>query len=394
MLHPRWKEMACPLAYLLVMLALAGCKPEPVPAGTEIDAYLADLEPAADKWGYMDTLGQIVIPAIYDDAGIFNEGLAAVLREGRWGYIDREGNTAIPHRFKSAWAFHEGRARVTGFERPGHYIRRDGSAIIADRWEADDDFSGGLARVREGELVGFIDTSGAEKIPPVYEQATRFVDGFSIVTREGAKGVIDAHGRMRVNARFERIIMLPGALHFLARQKDRWNLVDRTDKIVYAFQPGESVTSDGQWIAVVSPSGTHWMTVDDLTVRSAGDMTDLQPLGEGLWTAKRNGIMFILRPPDITVHPGPFDQINKFSGGFTVYGRDGTWGYLDTAGREVAKPVFGLAWDYREGLARAAFSDGIAFIDRRQKLAFYPPPGTVDMRDFSEGLAPVQITRE
>jgi hypothetical protein len=104
--------------------------------------------------------------------------------------------------------------------------------------------------------------------------------------------------------------------------------------------------------------------------------------------------MVLMRPPDITVHPGPFDQVNRFSGGYAVYGRDGTWGYLDTSGRELTKPAFGLAWDYREGLARAAFSDGIAFIDRRQQLAFYPPPGTVDLRDFSEGLAPVQIARE
>lgn len=394
MLHPRWKEVPRLLAWILALLALAGCKPEPAPAGGEIEAYLADLDPPADKWGYMDTLGQIVIPAAYADAGIFSGGLTAVLKDGRWGYIDRMGNTAIPHAFKSAWAFREGRARVTGFERHGYYIRRDGSAIFSDRWEADDDFSGGLARIREGELVGFIDTSGVERIAPIYEQATRFVDGMSIVTREGLKGVIDPQGRMRVTARYDRIIPLPGAMHFLARQRDRWQLVDRSDNIVHDFQPGESVTSDGHWIAVVSSSGTYWIHVDDLTIRPGGDLTNLHPLGEGLWRAKRDERILLVRPPDSTVHPGPFDQVNTFSGGLAVFSRDGTWGYLDTTGREVTKPVFGLAWDYRDGFARAAFSDGIAFIDRRQRLAFYPPPGTVDMRDFSEGLAPVQISRE
>lgn len=394
MLHPRCKEIACQLVYLLVMLALTGCKPERVPAGGEIDAYLADLEPPADKWGYMDTTGQIVIPAMYDDAGIFSEGLAAVLQDGRWGYVDRQGKTAIPPAFKSAWAFSEGRARVTGFERPGYYIRRDGTAIASDRWEADDDFSGGLARIREGELVGFIDTSGAERIAPVYEQATRFAEGLSIVTRQGSKGVIDTQGRMLVPAGYDQIMLLPGALYVLAKRDGRWHLLNRSDKVIFAFQPGESVTSDGHWIAVVNASGARWMTVDDLTIHAADDLTAMQPLGEGLWSARQAGIMRLVRPPAKTIHPGPFDQVNKFSGGFAVYGRDGTWGYLDTSGREVTKPVFGLAWDYRHGLARAAFSDGIAFIDRRQQLAFYPPPGTVDMRDFSEGLAPVQITRE
>src|SRR5690606_2530669 len=233
----------------------------------------ADLEPSAEKWGYMDTAGQIVIPAAYDDAGIFSEGLAAVLRDGRWGYIDRDGNTAIPHAFKSAWAFSEGRARVTGLERPGYYTRRDGSAITSDHWEADDECAGDLARIREGVLVGFIDTSGAEKIAPVYEQATRFANGLSIVTRQGSKGVIDTQGRMLVQARFDQMIMLPGALYFMAKQDGRWYLVDRGDKVVFAFQPGESITSDGQWIAVMNATGAQWMTIENLTVRAADGLT-------------------------------------------------------------------------------------------------------------------------
>ena len=44
-----------------------------------------------DKWGYIDTKGNIVIPAVYDDAYSFSQGLAAVKVNGKWGYIDTKG---------------------------------------------------------------------------------------------------------------------------------------------------------------------------------------------------------------------------------------------------------------------------------------------------------------
>ena len=88
-----------------------------------------------------------------------------------------------------------------------------------------------------------------------------------------------------------------------------------------------------------------------------------------------------------------FAQINRFTEGIAVYYTGTDWGYMDTDGTELTIDVFGLAWDYKEGFARADFADGIAFLDRQQRLAFYPPPGTTDMRDFSGGLAPVQISK-
>jgi hypothetical protein len=45
-----------------------------------------------DKWGYIDKKGKMVIPAVYDGADIFSEGLARVEVNGKWGYIDTKGN--------------------------------------------------------------------------------------------------------------------------------------------------------------------------------------------------------------------------------------------------------------------------------------------------------------
>jgi hypothetical protein len=64
------------------------------------------------------------------------------------------------------------------------------------------------------------------------------------------------------------------------------------------------------------------------------------------------------------------------------------WGFIDTTGTELTPPQFGLVWDFHNGLARAAFRDGIAFINTDAKIPFQPDYS--DANDFNGGLAPFQ----
>lgn len=102
---------------------------------------------------------------------------------------------------------------------------------------------------------------------------------------------------------------------------------------------------------------------------------------------------FLLDAEGKKLSANQYTQLNHFKEGRAAYSRKDYWGYLDLDGNELTGDTFGLAWDFKEGLARAAFKDGIAFIDLEQKLAFYPPEGAMDIRDFSEGLAPIQLAR-
>lgn len=53
-----------------------------------------------------------LIEAQYEDAGQFNEGLAAVKKDGKWGYIDETGEMVIPFQYDKAYLFREGLALV------------------------------------------------------------------------------------------------------------------------------------------------------------------------------------------------------------------------------------------------------------------------------------------
>ena len=47
------------------------------------------------KWGYINTKGEQIIECKFDDAYYFNEGFARVEKDGKWGYINTKGCSVI-----------------------------------------------------------------------------------------------------------------------------------------------------------------------------------------------------------------------------------------------------------------------------------------------------------
>ncbi len=66
-----------------------------------------------NKYGYMNTQGQIVIAPQFEQADDFSEGLAAVSIHGKWGYIDKSGDIVISPKYRNGHRFVEGLAFVS-----------------------------------------------------------------------------------------------------------------------------------------------------------------------------------------------------------------------------------------------------------------------------------------
>ncbi len=125
------------------------------------------------RGGFVDVNGKMTVPAPYEEAEPFSEGLAAVCLEGRsetseterWGYIDRSGRLVIPAKYEKCDAFREG-----------------------------------LAAVKSGGKWGYIDHTGREVIPLQYDWVSYFYDGTAFVQERNTERnintwVIDKTGR-------------------------------------------------------------------------------------------------------------------------------------------------------------------------------------------------------
>ncbi len=377
------------LLLLTVQVFLGACKRDTSTITTEEDIYLADYEAPQDKWGFMDATGAISIDPVYDDVGPFREGLAAVNKNGKWGFINKDGDMVIEPIYKSAWAFHEGYARVEQFGQLSQFIDKSGIPLKGEEWAAADDFSNGLARVSVGSVFGYINSSGQIVVQPIYTRGYNFTNGLCVVEFHDKIGVINSNGTGIVKATYDQI-KLPGSSQIiLCRSGDDAYVLDYVGKEIFNLPAAKIVDSDGKVISV--REGDEMYLLDISTKKRSAIFSNIIYLEEKRWAGKSESGYQLIDNQGKALSLHYYEQLNKFRDGVAAYSQEGLWGYIDIHGNDLTGNVFGLAWDYKEGLARAAFEEGIAFINSSQKLAFYPPVGSLDMRDFSEGLAAVQV---
>ena len=103
--------------------------------------------------------GAVVIPAKYNFADSFSEGLARVVINGKWSYIDKSGKEVIQLKYNFADSFSEGLARVELNGKYG-YIDKSGKVIIHLKYDFADFFSNGQASAILNGEWGYIDKQG------------------------------------------------------------------------------------------------------------------------------------------------------------------------------------------------------------------------------------------
>jgi hypothetical protein len=92
------------------------------------------------RYGFIDRMGMIVIPAKYDLTLGFSEGLAAIEIGKQWGFIDTSGKMVIPPGdFSDVKPFHNGLSRVVMKKGGVGYIDRTGKFIWGPHEMSDKD---------------------------------------------------------------------------------------------------------------------------------------------------------------------------------------------------------------------------------------------------------------
>lgn len=185
------------------------------------------------QWGLINTKGEFVLPLQPYALGSFSEGLAQITVNDKVGFIDQTGKVVIEPQFADARNFSEGRSLVrfgvSQFSNKSGYIDKTGKVVIEAQFYLAQDFSQGLAgvlfddlgkwgfidstgkvvipgqfsppdsttisgvnpfregvaMVRLGEKVGFINRSGTFVIEPQLADATSFADGLAYVNYAG-----------------------------------------------------------------------------------------------------------------------------------------------------------------------------------------------------------------
>lgn len=152
---------------------------------------------ATQKWGYIDKNGTQLTQFLYDFAGDFEEGYAAIgiyssvydYYAPKFGFLNTSGRETISPSYSYAYEFSNGLSLVSNGSKYG-YINNMGSLKISYNYNDATSFSEGLAAVCVNSKWGYINDQGQAVTEFIYDKASKFSEGFATVVYSGKTMVI------------------------------------------------------------------------------------------------------------------------------------------------------------------------------------------------------------
>lgn len=304
-----------------------------------------------EKYGVIDTTGQIKVSAVFDEIGSFSEGKLAVKRNNYWGFVNRNGQELVQCRFQKVENFSEGLAAVKMGNNWG-FVDPYGDLIVKPLYKRVGNFSEGLAWVSIQSGYGYLDDKGVLVIPESFQKAFDFKFGVARVVQEGKYGLIDKNG------------------NFILRPKYS-DISDFDDFGLAIVRYG----SDNVRYGVINLKG-------EMITRQ--DFREIRPFKEGMAAVKyKDGYGFINQLGNLVIED-KYSKVSDFSEGFVAVQINGNCGYLDKSGKWLIEPQFSKCLDFKDGKAvvyRGLKNAGL--IDKKGNQLIQPQINR--LLDFSEG---------
>ena len=150
-----------------------------------------------NKYGFINTEGNEVVPCIYDDAYNFQDGFALVMVNRKFGFVNTEGDEVVPCKYdyiNIRDLFSYGYADV-GFNGQYGIVNTSGKEIVPCAYDQINWIDEKVFKVKLNDKYGLFNSSGKELAPCIYDVIEgRSADGPFLVRAKGKYGTIDAEG--------------------------------------------------------------------------------------------------------------------------------------------------------------------------------------------------------
>lgn len=148
-----------------------------------------------------------ITPSVFTSSGYFNYGVALQSKDNKYGFVDTLGNWVIPVNYDNASSFSDSVAIVHTDCKAGIIDLKGNVKIIENDYNYVNMFYSGCAIVIRDNLYGLIDKNGKELIPPKYKEINHFYNGYSIIEEDlvNTFGLIDSTGRVVYPTQFTKL---------------------------------------------------------------------------------------------------------------------------------------------------------------------------------------------
>ena len=241
-------------------------KPEDYIDGVHISSYWYSAMDEDDKWGFIDSDGDVVVPFICDEYTAFENGTAIVTIHDLKGVINFLGSyVLIPtydyieslnhNMFFSAKNDDED---PTVFDNVGHELF---SIEGIDHYSSVN--SENLLRYEIGSLSGLINVDGEYVTECIFETINPFYEGVSAVQKNGLWGFIDEDGEYTVDPIYNNATNFSNGIASVLLESGLWRAInefgfafDQTSQIPFDFNEfGISLFQEDDHVGLIYKSG-------------------------------------------------------------------------------------------------------------------------------------------
>lgn len=281
------------------------------PAITENPQPVSMLYPALNDdglWGYIDEKGQMVLPAVYQEALPFTGKAAWVKQDGLWGAVDAEGGFVVPAEYESiAIQTHNGSSFVAAYNALSSPVYPEPNTALFDQNGAKlFGISGRLGQLCDGLMAfsrqrgeqlswGYINPHGEIVIEPIYAEVGQVSGNFALVRDfEGKTLLLNIYAKNAVEVPELATEQTPdlnviGSRLILVQQDGLFGYlaVDGSLAIDYAYDWALPFQGGA---ALVGKNGFKQLLAADGTVAApAKNYAAAEYLGAGLYAFKEQG---------------------------------------------------------------------------------------------------------
>ena len=362
----------------------------------------------------------------YDGVGNFYKGVAPIWKGDKLGVINKEGkliapiiynyaNNNVDDQNRACMVYEsEGLIRLTKGEKY-EFVDLNGEVITA----LTTDFSGSIGNCNNGLFscskdgkTGYLNKSGKEIIPFIYNQAGDFKDGIALVKKENEWMYINTSGKVvtSIGNVYMSISRLDDGVTCADDSTRNYRLIDRNGNILCTYSYIEAArcseglvpVSNGEKEGYVNMKGKevipciYGMVFEfhdglarvyndrdgslsyyiDKSGKIVIDLTngtkyeDYEDFHEGIAIVEKNGIYGGINKKGNEVIGVKYEKIGSFSEGLANAQKDGKWGYLNKSGEEVIPFIYDTAGSFCDGLALVKKDNHYGFVDKSGNSTF------------------------
>lgn len=375
------------LSLCIFILFIQSCNEEPQDESTEESQYLKDYLEPPSKWGLLNLNNEVVHEAEFDEIRPFKEGVAAVNLKGSWGYLDTSMDLTIKPVYRAAWNFDQNIARVQLMNGNYNFIDMQGNMLFEENFLYAHDFVDSYSTAQIG-IDSFVIITREKDISPVIKAEDLYPVqyGYVISSSYGYDKLYTTDAEPVDKLEFDKITVASDSL-FIVTIDGKYGVVNLQAETQIPFDYLR-ISAYDDWIVAFKKGAID--VYNGISLRkSFTQYFDLRYAGYNRFIFMENGKWGVMDTSFVEIAAAEYDQIDNFSQGLAPFHKNELWSYININGREVSKPKYGLALPYHENYARVVFYEGMALIDKYQKVKILPIQGTY--RDVSASYIPFKV---